>query len=1295
MIAAQHVPNFLLSSPGLRRGLLPLLAVACLFGCRNKTQTDALDRVARYEFPAAQAASFDTWASGQEAAALSDDVSQSSVEALFMQAEIDFWAGDVERAFERHAEVIATQPGSPLVRLSAARINDLADDVVDFESRLQEKLAGVTFGEVHPLAAAALSAAGQQARLNSWRSTRAEQPFEADALGFPVQWHYTPVLSFFRLSDFDTPFSPETEPQLAATYLSPQTAEDVPINRKPSYPFVTSNISLSPDLGKPGIYYLETFATVNADEPQVYWVYGNFAGAARLWIDGKEVIERREENYSSGKRWRRIKLEPGTHRILLKLAYQSGYRDWFDLNFLNKNGTIAGGSALTFSKTRPGDAKQPLASMELLSETKTQVAIDPFIVHADQVAEASDEELYLGALAAHYDRDGELFDMAYEALIEHRPEFAAAFALKSLQVRTLWEVPGTLRDDTSLKLLRQAQTLHPESVRYAMRLGNRLKKKGESRETEALLRQAAAGAIARPQGQDARLRNSGALNSWAYYLEGEGWNERAETAYREVLSVAPSNCGAASSLQSILYARNAYLEPEQITPRAERCPSLYETWLKSQPEAFEQKLELERREAQRYPYNSSAQIAYVRALQARGQIEQADAVLRAAIERMPWSQNLLGEQVDRAFASKGLDAALELLDAYEDVFTNSSWIVWKRAMLTGELPLTDLMRDAQKVAVELAKKEPVSPVGSAEAAASNSAGDEAFYVIDFAAKKYFEDGTGLQLTHTLVRVMTKNAIDRFGELSVPNGARLIHARTIKQDGTIQTPVSVSGKDTLSMPGLAEGDFVELAYLQYDSAYASSRTHREGTRFFFRMQGISSLNSEYVIINPTGEVMRFHDAPEPQEFTYNGEPAVRFLRTDSPRPRSEPGQLSADEFLPWVQLVREGSTMEKPESMRLFAREQILDSMRLSAEASEVIDGWIEATQSESRDQQIKDLYYTVTEYFTDTRAGFGTEVSHAILEREGNPMLALKAAYDKIGVSSEIYLMRSKYASPLTHPMFTMTQYGEAALRVEMPGSGEAVWLASFGQDAMFGTLMPHYVGESAVCISCASTKEQTLPAQGIPMRRREQRITATLQPDGTLTGTIRHTYDGDFAMSLRELFRKRQEPRQRDIIMENLTVSYIPGATVTGYEFEGLEDRDSPLTLVMNFSREQFARKDGSGALLLEASLFSPGLERGYATLPERTTPMLLGRPQRAVDVLEIKLPKGLTPTLRSPSGTWTLESPFGTYKRGSVLEDGTFTISSDIDMGIQRLQPEDYAEFQKWAQATEQSSVVLLTLK
>lgn len=1284
--------------------LVVIASLAAFAGCAGAPKQT------RYTFPTSSPASpaVEQWLGGEEAGAIAalDSIEQRRAEELFVAAEAHFWRGDVERAFDLYAALLSDQPEHPLSRFAAARLHDMHDDVIDFHDRVAPVIAKIRYRQVNPLTASYLSMIGQRVAWRRWYLERAERPFSADAQGLPLRWMTTPRLSTWRLLDFDRALAPEEQPHLADEYLSPYHAEEHPSNRERATPFISSNINLSPKLGGSGVYYLETFATVDADEDQVFWLYANFSGAARVWIDGEQVLERREGRYETGKRWRRVKLSPGTHRVLLKLAYQPNYRDWFDLNFLNADATAFEGSAVSFTERPPEGARA--GELELLSTQRLPAELEPMLVTGEEVAQAPDIALYLTAVAAHYDRQAEVFEPAIEELLERRPDFAAAHGLKSLQVQTLWEVPSKLRDATALQSLRTAAELDPDSIHYMMRLGNWLRRRGKDPEVRELLERARDQAVA----EDGRLRNIMPLNSWANYLESQGWDQASEQAWKRALEVAPSNCGAASNLQAAYHARNYYPTPDQITPAHERCPGLYDTWVKAQPELFDERLAMQRRRAMQYPYDTGAQVSYAEALIAEGRLEEARGVLDAALARRPESFNLYATLADLALAEQGPQAAREVIEGAVAKYGNNSWAVWRLSALSGEIPLQDLILDGVEVAKKLAASDPVAPPSPTQPEAEGAeakpeepqpaqpvqkpagGGDEAFYAIDFAARRYFDDGSSVTLTHTMVRVMTKNAIDRFAEVQVPGNARVLIARTVKQDGATVVPEQTAGKETLSMPGLAPGDFVELAYLEYDSPSSLSNTRRLGTRFFFKMRDISSMHSEFVIIHPTGDFIRRNDAPEAQPFDYHGVPAVRFLRQDSPRPRSEPYAVGGEEYLPWIQQIREGNAVETFELSRRAWRDEIIDALKTSRQLEAQFNTWLAEAGELRGDALVRDLFYRVTAYFTSPSSSLRDDISHGLLTREGNPMLVLKRLYDGVGVDAQIYLARSSYADPVEHPMNEMSAYSASFLRVVMPDSGRAVWLAPSGPDSMFGAIASPYLGQPAVCITCEKPNPQTLPSRDLVRDDgREMTIESSLAADGTLSGTVRQTYDGPSAEFARGVLRQRTEETQRAKFIEALLAEHIPGATISGYRILDAEDRHSPITFEIDFSRKNFARRDGN-TLTLEAALFRQPLASLYTTLPDRTIPIMVGRARDYHDRLVIALPEGMKPSLRSKNGEWKIEGPFGTYARSVTLEDGALVIDATVDVPIQRVQPDDYAAFQQWAIGVERSSIVLMDL-
>lgn len=1295
---------------------LALLIIASLLtlavGCKTTNEVKKPSYVFPSEGAAFTAAS--AWFGGEEEAAMTLAVEKASVEELLIAAEATFWRGDVERAFELHVSLLETYPSHPLARFSAARLHDLHDDVVDFHERIRPTLSAISYKQTHPLTASYLSMIGQRVAWRSWHTSQEEAPFAANAQGLPLRWMTTPRLSTFRLDDFDKSFSPETEASLAKTYTAPVYAEPHPSNTEESEPYISSNISLSPNLPGTGIYYLETFATVDSDQDEVYWVFGNAAGSMRLWIDGKEVFTRTEGDYGTGKRWRRVKLSPGTHRVLVKLAYQSNYRDWFDVNFLNPDATALQGSKISFSERIEGAST---GKVEFLSEVKKPSQLEPVMVSPSKVKSASDVELYLTALAANYDREPAFFDPAIDTLLERHPEFAAGHGLRSIQIKTLWEVPSKLRDATALTELRKAHELDPDSLYYTMSLANWLKNKGKDREVRELLEAARDGAVVEENGAR-RLRHIQPLHIWANYLESQGWDAEAEKAWNNALAIAPSDCKAASEVQSIRYGRADYIPPKELTPRSDACPTLEARWINAQPEAHDEKLALKRRDALRYPYNSTRQVNYARALRDKGELDAARKHLEDALGRIPDSLVLYDELADLAMVTpgEGEDGARAWINKATEAVGNTGWAIWRLSTLDGEPPLADLMQDGPALAKKISTEDPVATpsTDSTEGEASTAetppasppkarkAGDEAYYAIDFAATHYYEDGSSITLTHTMVRVMTKNAIDRFAEVSLPGGARVLVARTVKQNGSTVVPEQTPGKETLSMPGLAPGDFVELAYVDYDSPAAVSNTNRTGTRFFFKMSDISSLRSEFVVINPSKDFLRRNDAPEPQPFEYQGQPAVRFLRTDSPRPRSEPYTVSSEEFLPWVQMYAAGTTTETFELGRRGMRNTLLDSAKISAQVEAQFKAWladarerVDPSQEGARDLLVKDLFYQVNAYFTSHAGNMSQDISHAILTREGNPMVVLETLYEGLGFETEIYLVKDRYATPEEHPTNELRSYSDPILYIKMPDSGEEHWVIPNNQDAMFGAIGDALRGQPAICITCDEASKKTIPLDS-PLARYDSRdmdIEATLDAQGNLRGTAVQVYDGPSANYGRALLRQQTEETKRSKFIEALLSEHIPGAIVTRYEIKQADNPDAPLTFIIEFEREQYARVDGTN-LVLRAAIFRQPLGSVYGTLPKRTLPLMLGRSRHFDDTLRIKLPAGMTPTLRSQAGSWDLNAAFGEYQRSVTIDGNVLEISQRIDVPIQRVQPKAYARFQKWAISVEQSSGLLLEL-
>ncbi len=1251
--------------------------------------TGAQKRGPDYDFDGASGEAMALWFAGKEADAEARAGEADGAQGVFARAEIDYWRGDAERSFERYLELVSDHPDHDLTRLAAARIFTMRGTVLRWDSRVLEALEEVQWSKLQPLARVYLAMSGETAAQRVWSRSDSSEPFDAIAVGFPNLWKTSPVLSTWRLTDFDKEYAGENAP-LADEYLSPIYAEDDVRNREMTSVYMSQGTANYPRLGGSGVYLLENYVTVEGDDDRDYWVFGHFVGQSAVYIDGEQLFRRDEGEYSSPKLMRKIRLSPGTHRVVVKMAFARGYRDWFDIAFVPDGDRSFDETGLSInigcSKIReiPGCFDgQANGSWEALTDAGPVAEWETIWVTGDDVKKGSDLALYLTMAHAYYSADDVVFEQAWDVLRERREGFAAGWGLTSDWLQTLWQVPSRLRDSKTLQALRKALELDNDSLRYLERLGGWLREKDGEREAQELLERARDLAMI-----DGRVRDIGPLNAWASFLGSRGWQEESEQAWRTALDADPANCTAAAALMSDLHARSIYPEPAEITPEHERCDRLYSIWLAARDEQDEARLAEKRRDALRDPWDAGEYTSLAAEFERQGMLEDAKATIESALARLPDSLTLWNNLADYQLAHESEVAAQATLKKGIEINGRRSWLVWKLARLGGTIPLEEAMPDGLAAAkAEVAEGTPAA-----------GAADDAYFVVDFAARQYFPDLSSITLTHTVVRVMTKDAIDRYGERSLPNDAVPLIVRTIKQDGSTRVPEQTAGKDTLSMPGLAEGDFVEVAYLQYESANVPA-TAVDGVRFFFRMNDISTRLSEYVILGEKAEIMSANSAPKAQPVKIGGLDGLRFVARDNPRPRDEPRTVPGEEFLPWIQMYRVGTTISDSEIVRRNYRESVRDSLKSSKALEDQIAAWRASAKAKGpvgSKAFVEQVFYDVTMHVTEPGGGFSTDVGHILLTKEGNPLMLLKAAYDALEIPNELYVVKTSFQPEEVREYGEIARYNDVVMAVTVPETGEVVWTTAESQDATFGVIDTTSAGRPAICITCEEpSPTQTPPPGEIPETAQITSIDGELGSDGTFAGTTRLELRGMLAGVFRGALRSRPDDTTRDKLVDRIMAGIISSATVTSWELENESDRRKPLVFVIKFMRPDFARATGPGVRTIEERFFREPIASAYASLPERTTPLMVGGERHNRYALTMKLPEGVEAQVLSQTGERSLDSEFGEFSRTLTIDGKTLSLTSSIDMGVQRVPVAKYRAFQQWALGVEQSSAFLMTLR
>jgi tetratricopeptide (TPR) repeat protein len=958
-------------------------------------------------------------------------------------------------------------------------------------------------------------------------------------------------------------------------------------------------LEVAPRDGRPGVEVVRTAIDVAGGS---YDLVLDYAGEARVSVDGgAPFLHGSESAYGPRASGVRAELPAGRHAVEVRLATQGGRAELALL--VLPVGAAAGGVRFVDPRSAAPGAKVALHAV-----------VGPVAPPGDAAAALGD---YARAFTA--DRAGEA-DAALEgaARLERRPRFALGLALAAQIARNDPTRPVSFARDAARSRLRAALAVDGELGRpWQVLAGIDLE---DDRTREAI--------------DDARAAARAAPGWWApelvlsHALRARGLERDADRALERAAARGGAVAGAPCAVIEGLLHQAGERRDGDAEVRLEDALAACDA---------ESEVRIDR-------------------LRARGDLPAAAEALRAVLRIAPERDDLAGElatvlEADGRHAEARAEMAalvardpsdplprVRLADAQASSGDARGARETLREALLSHPDVPDVRRAARALGMPLPldayRVDGREAIRAFEASGRHYAAP-AVVVLDRSVARVFPSGAQMVLTHEIVRVESKDAIDRWGEVEVPEGAEILTLRTHKPDGSTREPEEIVGKETISAADLAAGDYVEWETLETRSPSDAFGPGFLGDRFFFQSFDAPLDRSEFLLITPAGmkvELDRRAGPPEPVLAPGpDGTTVATFAAKNVAQLYAERSSVPAIEYVP---SVRASAGVTWPAWGRFLA-DQLHGTSRSSPALRELARTLAAATPDRQRvPSAIVDWVTENVEAADDLR----DPATFALSRRRGNRLALVLALARELGVPARPVLARSRLVAEADAPTPTQEIDDFADTLVEMdvgPGGQARAWADLRLRHAAVGYLPPGLDG--------ARTLE--IPSGHFGLARRLG------TPDGrTVDMTIRlDDKGGGMAVATEELtgwpalewaalvdrFGADRARLRQDFEQRWLGVNF-PGAHLRDLDVE-LPKRAAtgagppePVRVRYSFADPQMA-VFGEHEMRLLPTFFRSQPGRRYATEPKRSTTLMLG-----VDV-----PFRMTATVELPRAAKLLDSP------------------------------------------------------
>lgn len=1005
--------------------------------------------------------------------------------------------------------------------------------------------------------------------------------------------------------------------------------------------FPTGEITLAGFPREGDVYYALTVVTVPSRGTYVVRAATDRTTSVSLFLDGAPVVERRGyDGPEPTHRSATVELEAGEHLLALRLG-RGGGEGRVTVELAPADGSP---SAVVFRGAVPGDRASP-RGVRILPRRRAAGGFEKVGILASW------------ALARlHAGRDPEAARQAIEAALSELPESRALHWRRAPIQLSDPSLPERIRRERAASDLARAAE-GDENLDALLDLAALHRREGRWAEAEEALTRA----------EEAAPSSLALAIERARFFRDRGFDGLFRSAANELRARAPARCDVlALAWTAASRARDARAR-EDLAAEGEVCPG-----------------------------GRTRALGWARDAGDLGRARRI-AEARAVLAPDAMETGLLLAELEHAAGASA--RAAEILEATESRWPKAARLPRTRAQYLVAAGRDDLAREARLRALELdgsdlgalraeaferrrailAERDPET-FGAIRAFEARGKKYDApgVILVDFVGVEIHADGSSVERTHVLAKVLDKRGIDLLGEVNVPGDAEVIELRTIKADGRVLHPEFIAAKDSISFPGLEVGDYVEYQYLRTQGKRPAALEGWATPRFFFASRDLPIVDSILVVRAPKGMGLEVdaHQHPPRGEIVDEGSHLL-FVAHGRDRPAfvPEPHAVPMSEVVPWVQV---GSGAGERDWACHLA-----DRLLGAAWRDREVERWAKrAAGVGTPAEKVERLWQRLMEEI-EGDGSFEEPASHVLARKRGNRAVLLKAALDALGIENAWVALRPYDRNPNPHRFPTPSRLSKLVLVARPDPTGGWLWLDPSVRHAPLGAVSPDAQGVPGYVLGAGPGLDACVPTVS-PLEVKAGRILGyriRVHDDGSIEGEVTEIFEGFAAAHARHAFERLDRERLEQVVEAALARELL-GADLVDVE---VRTEGSEVSVAYSFRHESAVRPIGDGRLLLELEFLRMHLARRYLTGAERRTPLLLGRQERLRVDAEILLPPGWT--IESSPAAAREASSHGSFVRSVGEKDGALAIRDVLEIHRGRVLPHEYPEFAAWLTEIDRS--------